>query len=423
MEALILTAGKGTRLYPFTKTLPKPLFPVAGKPLICHILDVLEKKVDRVIVVIGYESKQIKDTIGKLDYSFEVQWVIQQEQLGTGNAVKICEQEINASHFLMMYGDILTTPKVIKDILTMGQINDHSEGVIASKSVRNPEKYGCLEIRNGFLVEIREKDPNPPSNQINAGIMVLPSTIFDCLSKIRKSSRGEIELTDGINMLIQKETQLSVYNIKEHWIDIGYPWNLLEANELAMQFVEFPSERTLPLGVTIEGEVKIADNAILRPGTFIQGPVIIDENVVVGPNCFIRPGTYLGKNVRVGNAVEIKNSIILNGTIIGHLSYVGDSIIGEKCNFGAGTKVANLKLEESEIKMNIQGERISSGRRKLGVFMGNNVKTGINVSLMPGIIIGENSHVGAHTLVNQDVSPNTLIYHDPKQGLIEKSLK
>ncbi len=132
MEALILTAGKGTRLYPLTKNLPKPLIPVAGKPLICHILDVLEKRVNRVIVVIGYESEQIQDTIDKLDYSFDVQWVIQQEQLGTGHAVKICEQDINSSHFLMMYGDILTTPNVIKDILTLGQNYDHSEGVIAT---------------------------------------------------------------------------------------------------------------------------------------------------------------------------------------------------------------------------------------------------------------------------------------------------
>ena len=132
MEALILTAGKGTRLYPLTKNLPKPLIPVAGKPLICHILDVLEKRVNRVIVVIGYESEQIKDMIDKLDYSFDVQWVIQQEQLGTGHAVKICEQNIDSSHFLMMYGDILTTPNVIKDILTLGQNYDHSEGVIAT---------------------------------------------------------------------------------------------------------------------------------------------------------------------------------------------------------------------------------------------------------------------------------------------------
>jgi bifunctional UDP-N-acetylglucosamine pyrophosphorylase/glucosamine-1-phosphate N-acetyltransferase len=131
----------------------------------------------------------------------------------------------------------------------------------------------------------------------------------------------------------------------------------------------------------------------------------------------------LGKNVRIGNAVEIKNSLILDNTTIGHLSYVGDSVIGKKCNFGAGTKVANLRLDKKEVYMTIKEERISSGRKKLGVFMGDNVNTGINVSLMPGITIGENSHIGAHTLVNQDVPPNMLFYYDPEKGLVKKPLQ
>jgi bifunctional UDP-N-acetylglucosamine pyrophosphorylase/glucosamine-1-phosphate N-acetyltransferase len=141
---------------------------------------------------------------------------------------------------------------------------------------------------------------------------------------------------------------------------------------------------------------------------------------MVGPNCYIRPGTYLGENVRIGNAVEIKSSIILENTIIGHLSYVGDSIIGKKSNFGAGTKVANLKLEKNEIEMTIKGKKISTGRRKMGVIMGDNVNTGINVSIMPGIIIGENSRIGAHTLVYKNVPPDTLFYYDPIKGIVQR---
>jgi bifunctional UDP-N-acetylglucosamine pyrophosphorylase/glucosamine-1-phosphate N-acetyltransferase len=121
--------------------------------------------------------------------------------------------------------------------------------------------------------------------------------------------------------------------------------------------------------------------------------------------------------------VEIKNSIILSNTTIGHLSYVGDSVIGNGCNFGAGTKVANLKLEKNEINMTIQGKILSTGKKKLGVFLGDNVKTGINVSLMPGITIGVNSRIGAHTLVNQNVPSNTLLYQDPKHGLTQKPLE
>ncbi len=425
MDALILTAGKATRLYPLTKTIPKPLIPIAGRPLICHILDALSGNIDRVVIVIGHKADLVKQTINQMNYPFEISWVTQQEQRGTGHAVKICEHYIESDPFFMMYGDIFTSQRTIKNIIILGQSNDPTGGIFSAKKVRNPEKYGCLEIKNNRLVKIYEKYSSPPSSYINAGIMVLPLTIFNYLTHTSESNRGEIELTEGINQLIQNQRELffSIYYIKDHWFDIGYPWNLITANEVGMQKAEFPTKSSSFSAVTIEGSVKLADSAILRPGTFIQGPVIIDENVTVGPNCFLRSGTYLGKGVRVGNGVEIKSSLILENTTIGHLSYIGDSVIGKNCNFGAGTKVANLRLDNNEINMRIKGESVSTGRRKLGVFMGDNVKTGINASLMPGIIIGENSIIGAHTLVNQDIPPNTILYYDPFQGLIQKSLE
>ncbi|MFX0050988.1 MAG: bifunctional sugar-1-phosphate nucleotidylyltransferase/acetyltransferase [Candidatus Hermodarchaeota archaeon] len=423
MEALILTAGKGTRLYPLTKTTPKPLIPIAGRPLIFHCLDALKNDVNKVVIVVGHESGKIKRAVNSRDYPFEIIWVFQTEQLGTGHAVKICEEYIGSNHFFMMYGDIFTSPNIISEIIRLGKSITHSNGIFAAKLVENPEKYGCLEIKNDSLVQIREKDPNPPSKYINAGIMVLPSIIFDYLNQITESIRGETELTDGVNKLIHRGANLAIYYIKDHWIDIGYPWSILEANEIGLQELRFQNKITIPKGVTIEGSVKLANNVTLRPGSFIQGPVVIDENTVVGPNCFIRPASYIGKNVRIGNAVEIKNSLILDNTTIGHLSYVGDSIIGKGCNFGAGTKVANMKLEKNEIKMNIQGKILFTGRKKLGVFFGDNVKTGINVSLMPGITIGENSRIGAHTLVNQNVPSNTLFYQDPKNKITQKSLQ
>lgn len=425
MEALILTAGKATRLYPLTKTIPKPLIPIAGRPLICHILDALSSNIDRVVIVIGHKADQVKKTINQITYPFDIQWVMQQEQRGTGHAVKICEQYIKSDPFFMMYGDIFTSQRTIEDILMLGQSNDLTGGIFSAKKVKNPEKYGCLEIKNDILMKIHEKHPTPPSTYINAGMIVLPLTIFDYLTHTFESIRGEIELTEGINQLIQnqKEISFSIYYIKDHWIDIGYPWNLITANEVGMQKIDFPAKPSTSSSVTIEGSIKLADSAILRPGTFIQGPVIIDENVTVGPNCFLRSGTYLGKKVRIGNGVEIKNSMILENTTIGHLSYVGDSVIGRNCNFGAGTKVANLRLDNNEISMKIKDELVSSGQRKLGIFMGDNVKTGINTSLMPGITIGENSIIGAHTLVNQDVPSNTILYYDPTQGLIQKSLE
>ncbi|MFW9855809.1 MAG: bifunctional sugar-1-phosphate nucleotidylyltransferase/acetyltransferase [Candidatus Thorarchaeota archaeon] len=421
MEAVILAAGKGTRLYPITKTLPKSLIPIAGRPLLFHLLDSLPPNIERVFVVIGHEADLVKQSIANRKLPFKIQYVTQKEQRGTGHAISLCQPYITSSHFLMVFGDILTPRTVIHNMIEMSKGYNPMTGVLAGITVPNPEDYGCLEFSEGQLYKIHEKVSQPPSNQVSAGVMILPSGMFDFLAKTAESPRGEIELTDAINRFIQTKGRLTVYPIKDYWIDIGYPWHILSANELSMDHLtKLKSEISLQ-GVTIEGVVQIASTAILRPGTFIQGPAVIDDNALIGPNCFIRPGTYVGKNVRIGNAVEIKNSIILDQTTIGHLSYVGDSIIGRNCNFGAGTKIANLKLDSSEICMTIKGQKVKTGRKKLGIFMGDNVKTGINVSFMPGVCIGEHTHIGAHTPVTKNIPENTLAYWDPQSGYVEKT--
>ncbi|PWI48444.1 hypothetical protein CEE45_06845 [Candidatus Heimdallarchaeota archaeon B3_Heim] len=418
MDAIVLTAGKGTRLLPLTKHLPKPLFPIAGKPLLCNILDSFSEKISRVIIVVGHEKKQIIARINKESYPFEIVWVTQKEQKGTGHAIQLCKHLVTSNPFFMMYGDIFTSRTTIQNIINYPLSTKNVNGVIATFEVDAPEKYGCLETINEKLVHIWEKQPDPPSRFINAGLMIIPEEIFTILEKLEESDRGEIELTDGINKLVQAGKPFGFYEIDDYWIDTGYPWDLLSANALGLKQIRRDSKILPVAGVTIEGPVEISDSAVLRPGTFIQGPVVIDEDAVVGPNSFIRSGTYIGKNVRIGNAVEIKNSIILDGTTIGHLSYVGDSIIGSMCNFGAGTKVANLKLDNGLISMQIQGNRVDSGKRKLGTIMGDNVKTGINVSIMPGICIGENSLIGAHTLISTNIPPNSLSYYEPETGRV-----
>ena len=420
MDAVILTAGKGTRLLPITKNLPKPLFPIAGKPLLCHILDSLTEKITKVIIVVGHEKDKIKDVISQESYPYEILWVNQNEQKGTGHAISLCEEYISSKYFFMMYGDIHVRKKTVHEIINTNLIENQLDGTIAGFKVDIPQNYGCLELKDGKIKKIWEKHPNPPSDIINAGVMIIPKKIFSVLKKVKVSKRGEIELTDGINELIHSGERLSCYEIKEYWTDTGYPWDLLNANKSGLEEEIEEEEISLPTGVHIEGSVKIARSVILRPGTFIKGPVIIDENSVIGPNAFIRSGTYIGKEVRIGNGVEIKNSIILDGTTIGHLSYIGDSIIGRKCNFGAGTKVANLRLDNQQIKMNIKGKRINSGQKKLGIMMGDNVKSGINVSFMPGVVIGENARIGAHTLVSNNIPSSTLLYYDPNKGVTMK---
>ena len=162
-------------------------------------------------------------------------------------------------------------------------------------------------------------------------------------------------------------------------------------------------------GAHLIGPVTLAKTARIRAGAYIEGPVFIDEKSDIGPNCYIRPYTSVGKKVRIGNACEIKNSLIMDNTHVGHLSYVGDGIIGEDCNLGAGTAVANFRLDGKTVKMRVKDEVVDSERRKLGVVLGDEVKTGINSLLMPGVKIGHNSWIGPNLVVNRDVPSNTLL--------------
>jgi NDP-sugar pyrophosphorylase family protein len=166
--------------------------------------------------------------------------------------------------------------------------------------------------------------------------------------------------------------------------------------------------------------VTVKETARIRSGAYIEGPAFIDEGSDIGPNCYIRPYTSIGKKVRIGNACEIKNSIIMDKVHIGHLSYVGDSILGEDCNLGAGTITANYRLDGGTIKMMVKDKVVDSGRTKLGAVLGDNVKAGINALLMPGVKVGSNSQVGPGVVVYRDVGANMAVLL--KQNVEERKL-
>ena len=208
---------------------------------------------------------------------------------------------------------------------------------------------------------------------------------------------------------------------KNNWIDIGRPWELLDVNEHFLKDMETDIHGEVEEGVTIHGPVFIGKNSIVRSGTYIMGPVYIGENCDIGPNTFIRKYTRIGNDVNVGNAVEIKNSIIMDNTNVNHLSYVGDSIIGSNCNIAAGTNIANLRFDDGNIKIRVKGNKIDSGRRKMGVVFGDGVKTGINSSFNPGVKVGVNSRIGAGAIVSKDLESNKVLIPKQEHNIIDNN--
>jgi bifunctional UDP-N-acetylglucosamine pyrophosphorylase/glucosamine-1-phosphate N-acetyltransferase len=194
---------------------------------------------------------------------------------------------------------------------------------------------------------------------------------------------------------------------------------LLEANKLHLEQLEGRIDGIVEDGAVVKGDVIIEEDTTVKSGAYIEGPVFIDGESVIGPNCYIRPHTSLGKRVKIGNAVEIKNSIIMDDTSVGHLSYVGDSIVGQRSNFGAGTITANLRHDNDSIFVTVKGERVNSGRRKLGAIIGDDVKTGIGTSISPGIVLHQGSQTGVGVILKRDIAPNKLVITKQDQSIVD----
>ena len=335
-----------------------------------------------------------------------IEYVEQKERLGTAHAISMIKDKVD-SPFFCLYGDVVLTHESVK-----GLVEHHRKvkgSVMALTSVPDPRRYGCIKVQDGVVVDIMEKPEVPEGNLVNAGAYILEPAIFDAIAETKKSVRGEYEITDSFRIMMAK-SHLYTHLLTGEWMDVARPWDLLEANRILMDGLETRIEGTVSDKATIVGEVEIGKGSEVLAGSYIVGPAIIGKDCVIGPNAYIRPSTSIGDGCKVGNSVEIKNSIIMDGTKVPHLSYVGDSVIGERCNLGAGTKIANLRLDEKEVMVVVDGKKTGSGRRKLGAIIGDDVKTGINATIDVGTIIGEGSFIGMGALAKGTIAPGSKVF-------------
>jgi len=185
---------------------------------------------------------------------------------------------------------------------------------------------------------------------------------------------------------------------------IRFPWDLLAINEeLVGGLSEDVIEGEISPGVTVEGHISLGAGSRLLPGVFIEGNAVIGSDCKIGPNCYIRGSTSVGNGCHLGQAVEIKNAILMNGVGIGHLSYCGDSIVGEDTNFGAGTITANFRHDGANHRSTVDGALLDTGRRKLGATIGDDVHTGIHTSIYPGRKIWPHQSTRPGTIVQRDL--------------------
>lgn len=407
MKALVLAAGEGTRLRPLTSNIPKPLLLVAGRPFLSHVLDALSSQgIKDVTILVGWKANKIKEHYGDgSSMGMSISYLEQKERRGTAHAIGMADS-IMDEPFVCVNGDVVLFEPDLKRVLD--RFEQDRCTVMGAVQVPDPHRFGVIEEQDGFLNKIHEKPRTPPTNLINAGLFVFLPGIFEWIRATPLSDRGEYEITDTLNTLASQD-RVAVQPMEEDWIDVGMPWDLLRANELLMARLERRIEGTVEDGATLLGPVVVEPGARVRSGSYIEGPAYISSGCDVGPNCYIRPSTCLGPGVRVGASVEVKNSIVMSGSHVPHHNYVGDSLIGERCNLGAGTKIANLRFDDRNVKVVHQGGLVDSGRRKLGVIMGDDVKTGINAMIDAGTVIYSGSVIGPGASARGSIGPGSKI--------------
>jgi bifunctional UDP-N-acetylglucosamine pyrophosphorylase/glucosamine-1-phosphate N-acetyltransferase len=375
MQAVILSAGEGTRIRPLSASTPKPMLPVADRPLVAHAADAaVEAGASELVFVVGYLDERVRAYFGSSYSGVPVSYVEQPEQRGTADAVRAARPRLDGA-FAVLNGDNLYSADDVARLFETGP----SIGVT---TVSDPTSYGVLETDGETVVRIEEKPDDPPSSLVNTGAYVFPAEASDWL-EVPASERGEHELTDVLERVLNRHDVSPVEF--DRWLDVGRPWELLEANEWKLAELDRRVDGTVAPDATLDGAVVVESGATVESGVTIEGPALVRGGATVGPNAYVRGATLVGTDVSVGHAVEVKNSVLMSDTSVNHLSYVGDSILGRDVNFGAGTTVANLRHDGEPVSLTVKGDRVSTDRRKFGVVVGDGAKTAINTSLDPGV--------------------------------------
>ncbi|MDH4123555.1 MAG: sugar phosphate nucleotidyltransferase, partial [Thermoplasmata archaeon] len=217
---------------PLTVNIPKPLLPIAGKPMMLHTIQSMKQcGIDHIYVLVGWRAQRLKNYLGDgRKFGVKVEYITQEQRLGTAHAVSILKDKLD-ERFCCIYGDVVVSPKALTKALQ--ESISRNESVMCVAPVEDPSRYGSVSVSGDVVTGIWEKSPNPQGNLINAGIYVLNPDIFEFISQTQISPRGEYELTDSL-LLLMKKQELKAQRIEKGWLDVARPWDLLTANEIVI---------------------------------------------------------------------------------------------------------------------------------------------------------------------------------------------
>ncbi|MBN1354879.1 NTP transferase domain-containing protein [bacterium] len=396
MKTMILTAGAGRKLDPLTETRPKPMIEICGEPLLSRLFRSLQEVgISHVDVVIGHHGDKIREYYShKPVDDISIHYLDQESPKGVGDAVLTGRPRIApGDFFLLVYGDILFSRNMIGSLLN--SFKSLKKPLASVCLTRNSRDFGNIymdhEMRINDIIEKPQR--SDLGNYILAGAFLLPGTIMDYLS------RCENRFIDAL-ILLAKNEGLYASIWEGEWVDLGYPWDILEANQMLMKqwkTSRIASDLIQEPGSHIVGPVVIESGVILKSGANVIGPCFIGAGSFIGHNALLRNFTSIGAKSIVGFGVEMKNSVLFEQVEIGRLSFLGDSVIGRNVNIGSGTVMVNINLDQSRIRVSCDGDVVDSGLIKLGALVGDNTWIGAGHTLLPGTKISSGSIIPHHS--------------------------
>ena len=389
-QAVILAAGEGQRLRPFTVTKPKAMLSIAGKPILEYVIESLAQNgIRSIVLVVGYRKEQIFDYMGSGEqFGVDITYITQEKQLGSAHALAQAKG-VTENEFLVLSGDNLIEPNTIAQFVGL-----KPEAMLV-KRVDNPARYGVLTIEEGVVKNIAEKPKQPKSNIINTGIYAFTTEIFNFIE-------AQLDIPDVLNNMIAQGEPIKAQEADDTWLNVLYPWDILSLNDTVVRRIRAKLGGTIERGASIKGLVSVGKNTVTRSNSYIAGPVIIGDSCDIGPNVCILPATSIGDNVVISSFTEIKNSVIGDDVNIGAGCIIQDSVIDKGCVIkGHFTACSG----EAEVKINDEYHKVS-----IGAMLGEGCSFDNSVVAQPGVIVGNYSQVQALKLIGGRLPDKSLIF-------------
>jgi glucose-1-phosphate thymidylyltransferase len=329
MKGLILSGGKGTRLRPLTYTSAKQLVPVANKPVLFYGIEAMaEAGITELGIVVGETHEEIRAALGDGSrWGCRMTYIMQPEPLGLAHAVKISRDFLGESPFVMYLGDNLLAHGIRSLVEEFEATRPNA--LILLTAVPNPQQFGVAELVGERVVRLEEKPQAPRSNLALVGVYMFTTPIFEAVSAIQPSQRGELEITDAIQYLIDKGYTVSPHVVRGWWKDTGKIEDMLEANRLILETLERRIEGEVRGASQVDGKVVIEAGAVVEDSV-VRGPVVIGARSQI-VRAYVGPFSAIGADVTIRES-EVEHSIVLEGSSILDLkTRVEDSLIGRNC--------------------------------------------------------------------------------------------